>query len=281
MSRAAKPASTDGRSTEQVVAFVRSLIERRRVGPGDRLPTERALAVQVGVSRPTVRAGLRALAALGVVQSRHGSGTYIPAGPPVLGSEPLSLLAALHGFTRDQMYEARRILEVEAAGLAAERATAEQLATMAEEIASLFASMADPQRFLVHDIAFHRTVAEGSANPIVAALVEMVSALYYERRRETAARAADRDLRDAAEAHRQIYRAIRSHDAPAARLAMHDHLTTSRQYQAQEPHDPAVPLRREPTARPGAAVRPEPIGRPDPTGRRARRSGPRRARSSS
>src|ERR1700730_16976948 len=137
--------ATDG-STEQVCAFIRSLIERRRVGPGDRLPTERALAVQVGVSRPTVRAGLRALAALGVVQSRHGSGTYIPSGPPVLGSEPLSLLAALHGFTHDQMYVARRILEVEAAGLAAERATAEQLASMAEEVASLFASMTDPQR---------------------------------------------------------------------------------------------------------------------------------------
>ena len=60
---------------------------------------------------------------MGVVQSRHGSGTYIPDGPPTLGSEPLSFLAALHGFTREEMYEARRILEVGAAGLAAERAS--------------------------------------------------------------------------------------------------------------------------------------------------------------
>jgi GntR family transcriptional repressor for pyruvate dehydrogenase complex len=242
---------SDG-STEQVVAFVRNLIERRRVGPGDRLPTERALALRIGVSRPTVRAGLRALAALGVVQSRHGSGTYIPAGPPVLGPEPLSLLAALHGFTPDHMYDARRILEVEAAGLVADRATAEQPASMAEEVASLFASMTDPERFLVHDIAFHRTVAMGSANPIVAALVEMVSARYYERRRQTAARAADRDLRDAAEAHRRICRAIRAHDAGAARRAMHDHLTAARHYQAQERNDSGVSAGRVAASRPGS-----------------------------
>src|SRR5215471_11374899 len=97
---------------EQVVAHVRTLIERRALRPGDRLPAERDLASQIGVSRPTVRAGLHALAAMGVVKSRHGSGTYIPEGPPSLGSEPLSFLAALHGFTREEMYEARRLLEV-------------------------------------------------------------------------------------------------------------------------------------------------------------------------
>jgi len=237
------PGRVDG-STQQVVSFIRGLIERRRVRPGDRLPTERALAAQIGVSRPTVRGGLRTLAALGVVRSRPGSGTYLSDGPPLLGSEPLSLLAALHGFTRDQMYEARRVLEIEASGLAAQRATADQIASMAEEVASLFATMADPQRFLVHDIAFHRIVASASGNPIVAALVEMVSALYYERRRATATRASRRDLRDAAEAHRRIYRAIRAGDAPAARAAMHEHLTTARDYQAQEPQGPLEPHKR-------------------------------------
>ena len=103
---------------------MRALIDRGELRRGDRLPAERDLATQIGVSRPTVRAGLRALAAMGVVRSRHGSGTYIPDGPPALGSEPLSFLAALHGFTREEMYEARRILEVGAAALAAERADA-------------------------------------------------------------------------------------------------------------------------------------------------------------
>ncbi len=226
-------------STEQVVAFVRDLIVRGRVRPGDRLPAERELALQIGVSRPSVRAGLHALAAMGVIQSRHGSGTYIPAGPPALGSEPLSFLAALHGFTHDDMYEARRILEVESAGLAAERATHEHLATLAEEVAGLFANRDNPQLFFVHDINFHRGVADAAANPIVATLVGMVSAIYYERRKATVARASDSDLRDAAEAHRRIYQAIRAHDAAAARRAMNDHLLQASRYQAQELDKPA------------------------------------------
>src|SRR5215831_17476776 len=226
-------------STDQVVAFVRDLIVRGRLRPGDRLPAERELAVQIGVSRPSVRAGLHALAAMGVVQSRRGSGTYIPAGPPALGSEPLSFLAALHGFSSDEMYEARRILEVEAAGLAAERATHAQVATLAEEVAGLFATRDTPQLFFVHDINFHRAVADAAANAIVATLVGMVSAMYYEQRKQTVARASDSDLRDAAEAHRRIYQAIRARDAAAARRAMNDHLLQAFRYQAQETDKPA------------------------------------------
>ena len=220
--------------SEQVIAYVRGLIERKALRPGDRLPPERDLAARIGVSRPTVRMGLQALAAMGCIRSRHGSGTYIPDGPPVLGTEALSLLAALHDFTHQQMYDARRIFEVGAAGLAAECATPEQIASLAEEVASLFASLDDPQRFLVHDISFHRLVAAASGNPIIAAVVEMVSALYYKQRRETATRASDRDLRDAAEAHRHIYQAIRGRDVERARQVMNDHLLKAREYQAQE-----------------------------------------------
>jgi GntR family transcriptional regulator, transcriptional repressor for pyruvate dehydrogenase complex len=221
--------------TGQVVSHVRELIEQGALKPGDRLPAERDLAIQIGVSRPTIRAGLRTLAAMGVVRSRHGSGTYIPDGPPALNTDALSFLAALHGFTREEMYEARRILEVGAAELAAERATSDQVATLAEEVASLFASMQDPEVFLVHDINFHRGVAAASGNPIVASLVEMVSALYYEQRRDTAARASDRDLRDAAQMHRRIYQAIRARDGETAGRAMHDHLLQASRHQAQEP----------------------------------------------
>src|SRR5438876_8688621 len=221
-------------SAAAVVAHVRQLIDRGSLGPGARLPPERDLAREMGVSRPTVRAGLRTLAALGVVRSRRGSGTYIPDGPPTLGADALSFLAALHKFTADDVFEARRILEVGAAGLAAERATPEQLATLADEVASLFASLADRQVFLVHDINFHRGIAAASGNPIVASLVEMVALLYYERRRTTAERAVDRDLRDAADAHRQIYQAVRARDADRARRAMNDHLLRSQSYQARE-----------------------------------------------
>lgn len=225
----------EGVAAELVVRHVRELIEGGELGPGDRLPPERELALHVGVSRPSVRAGLRALAAMGVVQSRHGAGTFIRGGPPMLGSEPLSFLAALHGFSRDEMFEARRVLEVGVAGLAAERATGDQLATISEEITGMYASMDDPQAFLVHDIRFHRAVAAASGNPILASLVEMVSAIFYEQRRKTAANG--RDLKEAADLHRTLYNALRQRDPERARRAMDDHLALARQRQVAEAVD--------------------------------------------
>jgi len=238
-------------STEHVITYVRELIARGELRPGDRLPAERDLATRLGVSRPTIRAGLRALAAMGVVQPRHGSGTYIPEGPPTLGSEPLRFQAALHGLTRAEMYEARRVLEVSAAGLAAERASAEHVAAIAEEVASLFAAIDDPVEFLVHDIRFHRAVAAACGNPIVASLVEMVAALYYEQRRETAARATDRNLRDAADMHRSIYQAIRKHEVEQAKALMDRHLLHSRAYQEAEEQGPGQEAEQEKTSRKG------------------------------
>src|SRR5688572_4094295 len=156
----------DTLATERVVLHLEQLIVGGMLKPGDRLPPERELAQQVGVSRPSVRAGLRSLAALGVLESRHGTGTFITAGPPRLSTSPLSLMAALHGFTRDEMFEARRVLEASAAALAAERAEGENMALMAEEVTGMFASLSDPQAFLVHDVRFHRAVASGSRNPV-------------------------------------------------------------------------------------------------------------------
>lgn len=215
--------------------YVRGLLEKGELSPGDRLPAERALAQQTGVSRSSVRIGLRALSAMGVIQSRHGSGTFITDGPPALESEPLQLMAALHGVTRNTMFEARRLLEVGVAGLSAERATGEDLVAIAEEVTSMFASLDDPQAFLVHDIRFHRAVAMASGNPILASLVEMVSSLFYESRKANVHRA--RDFRESAEMHRRIYHAVRAHDADAARAAMNQHLSMSERAQVSEETD--------------------------------------------
>ena len=234
-------------STEQVVSFVRGLIERGELRRGDRLPAERDLATQIGVSRPTVRAGLRALAAMGVVQSRHGSGTYIPDGPPALGSEPLELpgrAARLHargdvrgaahprGRRRRPRRRARRPISWRRSP---KRSRASSRRSTIRSV------------FLVHDINFHRSVAAASGNPIVASLVEMVSALYYERRRETAARASQRDLRDAAEMHRRSTRRSARATPTGARQAMHEHLLQASRYQAQEPE--TAPPQAETTVR--------------------------------
>jgi GntR family transcriptional repressor for pyruvate dehydrogenase complex len=169
---------------------------------------------------------------MGVLQSRQGAGTFIVDGPPGLDSEPLRLLAELHGFSYDHMFETRSVLEVGAAGLAAERATGDQLATMSEEIAEMFAALKDPQQFLVHDVAFHRAVAAASGNPTLATLVEMVSAILYERRRDTIERA--HDFNEALELHRRIYRAIRSHKPDEAREAMSEHIVRAQRAFALE-----------------------------------------------
>jgi len=221
-----------GQSADQVVRHVALLIERGELRPGDRLAPERELALELGVSRPTVRAGLHALAAMGVTESRQGAGTFITGGPPRLGAGPLSFLAALHGFTRDQIFEARKLLETGAAGLAAERGLTDRLAPMAEEVTGMFAAMTEPQTFLLHDVRFHRAVAGASGNPVLLALVEMISSLVYEQRRLTVERA--HDLKESAEMHRRIYQAIRDRDPDRARAEMSRHLELARSAQASE-----------------------------------------------
>ncbi len=219
-------------AAEQVLAHVRRLIERGALRPGQRLPAERGLAKQIGVSRSSLRAGLRSLTAMRVLETRHGAGTFVSDGPPTLGTEPLRFFAALHGFGAEEMFEARRMLEIGIAGLAAERARADDLAGIAEEVAECFASVDDPQAFLVHDIGFHRAVATASRNPILALVVEMVSALFYERRRPTADRAYD--LREPAQLHRRIYQAIRARDRNRAQALMNEHLLRSQKAEATE-----------------------------------------------
>jgi GntR family transcriptional repressor for pyruvate dehydrogenase complex len=216
----------------RVVDHVRRLIEQGALGPGDRLPGERDLAHELGVSRPSVRSGLEALEAMGVVVSRRGAGTFIAKGPPDLGREPLSLLASLHGFSSNEMFEARLVLEAGVAALAAQHATAEQMATIAEEVTEMFASLEDPDAYLVHDVRFHRAVAAGCGNRVLAALMEMVSAQFYELRKRTVSQA--RDLKESAEMHRRIFRTIRAHDAEAARVAMTEHLRAAQHAQTLE-----------------------------------------------
>lgn len=225
---------------DRVVDHVRRLLEKGDLRPGDRLPSERDFALELGLSRPSVRSGLEALEAMGVVVSRRGAGTFIADGPPSLGSEPLSLLATLHGFTPNEMFEARLVLEVGVAALAAEHATAEELGTLAEEVTEMFASVEDPNAFLVHDVRFHRAVAAGCGNRVLAALMEMVAAQFYELRKETVDQA--RDLRVSAEMHRRVYRAIKARDLEAARSTMAEHLKHAQHAQTLEaPPGPQVP----------------------------------------
>jgi GntR family transcriptional repressor for pyruvate dehydrogenase complex len=235
----------DSAAGSQVVEHVRREIEAGRLGPGDRLPPERDLAQQMGVSRPSLRSGLRTLHTMGIITSRRGAGTFIVEGPPRLGKAPLQFLAALHGFTVDQMYEARRMLEVGAAGLAAERATGEQLIAMAEEITGMFASLEEPKTFLRHDLGFHRAVAGGCGNPIVAAIIGTLTEIIWETGKVDTK---GLSLRESAEVHRKIYDAIRARSPERARREMSDHLERARWEQVKREETSA---RKAPPARRG------------------------------
>jgi GntR family transcriptional repressor for pyruvate dehydrogenase complex len=222
--------------TQQVVEHVRGLIDRGELHPGDRLPPERELARTLKISRSTLRSGIGFLSAMGVLKSRHGAGTFVSTGPAALDSSSLSVLGSLHHFLPWQMFEARLVVESSIAALAAERATDEQIAELAEEVTEMFASLGDPQQYLVHDVRFHRTIARASGNPILGALMETIASNLYDNRRLTVANSLD--LKESAEMHREIYGAIRSHNSLAARKAMEDHLNMARMSQASETGTP-------------------------------------------
>jgi len=231
----------NGTTAEEVVTRLRDMIHSGELRSGDKLPPERDLAKSLGVSRPTLRAGIRSLSTVGILQSRQGAGTFVAAAEdsPTLDGSPLRMLSALHGFTSDEMFEARLALEMSIAGLAAERATSEHVTLMAEEIAGMYASLDAPEQYLVHDMQFHQTVAAASGNRILTSLMNMVATILFDSRSKTVKRA--RDLKESAEQHHNIYRAMRERDAEAARRAMHDHLVETQKAQRLEELETANP----------------------------------------
>src|SRR5689334_9717756 len=129
---------TDRAATDRVIEHVREMIVRGSLVKGARLSTERELATQLKVSRTSVRAGLQALVAKGVLIAKRGAGTFVADGPHMLDSEALGYFAALHGLPRPEMFEARRTLEVGVAGLAAQRGSGDALATISDTVTGMF-----------------------------------------------------------------------------------------------------------------------------------------------
>ena len=245
--------------TVQVVEHVRGMIESGQLRPGDRLPPERELSRKLKISRSSLRAGIGFLSAMGVLKSRHGAGTFVSDGPPALDASSLTMLGALHNFQPWQMFEARLMIERCVAGLAAARATDEHVAALAEEVAEMYAFLDNPREYLIHDVRFHRTLALASGNPILATLMETITAALYDRRSQTVEFAVD--LKQSAEMHREIYRAIRMRSPEQAQQAMELHLNQARKAQETEGTitDPPLPqtprIRRSGNAPTSSAVK--------------------------
>jgi GntR family transcriptional repressor for pyruvate dehydrogenase complex len=172
------------------------------------------------------------MAALGVMKIKHGVGTFVADGPPDFGRASLSFIGALHGFQPWQMFEARILVESGLAALAAERGKEEHHAVLAEEVAEMFATIERPSDYLIHDVLFHRTIAQASGNPILASIMETLTSSMYDERRKTVELATD--LRESASMHREIYKAIRSRKPAEASKLMEQHLRMAQTAQGLE-----------------------------------------------
>jgi len=227
-----QPEVVDTHRTMDVVNHIRRLIESGTLKPGDKLPPEREFAGSLKISRASLRTGIGYLAAMGVMKVRHGVGTFVADGPPEFAKAYLSFMGALHGFQASQMWEARLILEGNLAAFAAERGNEEHHAALAEEVAEMFAAVGNPTEYLIHDVLFHRIISRASGNPILASLMETITSALYDRRRRTVERSTD--LRESAEMHREIYRAIRARKPVEARSLMDRHLRMAEAAQDME-----------------------------------------------
>src|SRR5436190_20889601 len=108
---------------DQAIETIKEMIVRGDVRAGQRLPPERELAAQLGVSRPSLREAIRALIALNILDSRHGDGTFVSSLEPDLLIKPIDFVLQVNDGGMDALFEARRELEAGIAALAAERAT--------------------------------------------------------------------------------------------------------------------------------------------------------------
>ncbi|MCL3859491.1 FadR/GntR family transcriptional regulator [Actinotalea sp. K2] len=224
--------------TDHVVDGITRMILDGELSPGDRLPVEKDLATRLEVSRGSLREGVRALSVLGVVESRQGDGTYVTSLDPSLLAGPLGLVVELQGAGHAlHVHAVRRMLETEAAGLAASRTQAAgpslvRARAALDDAARVLAEAPGPdadagvdhhERLLDADVAFHRAVADAAGNPVLAALIEALAGRTARHRLWRGITQAGADERTQGE-HEAILAAVTDGDTGRARVRMAAHL---------------------------------------------------------
>jgi GntR family transcriptional repressor for pyruvate dehydrogenase complex len=209
-------------ASDRVVSQLLAMVKAGTLKPGDRLPCERDMAEMFNVSRPTVREALRALAVLGVLKARHGSGIFVSAleAKEILG--PLSFFLTLQDVQVDQLYEARRLIEGEIASLAARYATVGDIAELRQLIAEQQQRIGDPHSYRESDGSFHRRLAQIAGNPFLARAAESLGVLGLEFRKTASETPAvlESSIRD----HYVIVDCIAAGDMDGARIGMQAHM---------------------------------------------------------
>lgn len=208
--------------TDVLVDRILGFVTAGRLGPGDRLPSERALAERFGVSRPTVREALRALSVLGVIDIRHGGGAFVTGLKAEDLLTPVNFFLSLSEVSVEKLYDARRLIEGEICALAAVRATSDDLDGLDVLIGEQESVSRYAEQYLKLDSQFHDTLGVLSENPFLARASQSLNVLGIEFRTR-AARTKDTPARSVAE-HRKIVAALRAGDAEGARAAMVEHM---------------------------------------------------------
>lgn len=210
---------------DEAIARLKEHIERGEFAAGGRLPAEPVLAERLGVSRLSLREAVRALVVVGVLEARHGSGTY------VTDLRPDKIVRILGGFlelTQDahlgELLECRRTLEPSATALAATRITDAELAGLRARIERM-AELDDPEKVIAEDLAFHAEIVAATGNPTLASLVDSVA-------QRTVGARLWRDMVNSGlrtvthQQHQCIYDALASRDSLAAYAAATQHVAS-------------------------------------------------------
>lgn len=196
------------------------MIRSQPFAPGDRLPGERQLAEKLACSRTSVRAALGRLATIGVLDSQPGRGTFVREPRGEVFQAALAPHLAPNPDTLRMLFELREIIEVEAAGRAAERATPEQLANLRRtaEAIDRCIDRRDQDGLVQADVDFHRQIVLATGNAMLVDLVDHVVPFLREMRYASTA------TLERFPGQRAVLRAIEARHPQAARKAMQAHL---------------------------------------------------------
>jgi GntR family transcriptional repressor for pyruvate dehydrogenase complex len=207
---------------EEISARLLTMIKDKQLLPGEKLPAERELAAMLQVSRPSLREALRALAIMNIIEIRQGDGTYVTSLEPDLLVQHLDFVVTLDDATILQLFEARKIVEVGVAALAARHITPEQASGLETILEKSKDSLNDPQAFLEVDLELHERINEAAGNPFIKRFLTSLSRLGLASRSRTVEIPGVREL--TVQDHRAIVSAITSGDEDAAADAMLTHL---------------------------------------------------------
>lgn len=205
-------------------------IRDRILNPGDKLPTESEIMRAHEVSRTVVREALSKMQAAGLVETRHGIGTFVlpPRAGGVFRLDPSELSTSVDVLA---VLELRISLETESAGLAAMRRTDTHLAVMREALDDFERNVQNGKDTVAHDFRFHLQIAEATGNPYFADIMNHLGTTLIPRTRIAALRVqrSSEYLSRVNREHEEIYSAIARQDPDSARAAMRIHLTNSRE----------------------------------------------------